>query len=139
MWFEVVRLAGPIGPVVALLAWALSRKPIRPDPFPAAARVWKALFVGCWVIGMTSIVALTALVYGHHSEEPDPGTGRTNSYNLHGTVIYLNSDEDGALHLFETVGFSSVLLGITSVFIMQRQQLRVDERKYTRQEPDGKS
>src|SRR5258705_2617443 len=125
--------------MVALLAWVLTRKRTKPESFPAAARLWKGLFVGCWGVGLTCILALTVLVYGRHPLAPDPATGHTYSYNLHGTNIYLAREEQDALRLFEKLTFSNVLLGFVCGFIMQRQQIRVDDRKYIRPKPDRKS
>ena len=97
------------------------------------------MFVGCWVVGMTSIVALTVLVYGNHPHQSEPEVGRVYSYNLHGTGIYLTREELGALHVFETSGASCVLLAFGCGFIMQRQQSRENDRKDVGPKPGGES
>lgn len=82
------------------------------------------LFVACWVVVMTGILALTVLVYGDHPTKPDIETHRVYSYNLHGTRIYLTEEEKSALTFFEWMAGLGVLSGFGVMFLMQRQEQR---------------
>jgi len=123
MWPQVLRLIVPIGTAVALVAWLTTRGVIKSE-HPSVAVRWKRLFVACWAVGMTGILALTVLVYGDHPTKPDIETHRIYFYNLHGTRIYLTEEEKSALTFFEGMSGLGVLAGFGVGFLMQRQEQR---------------
>ena len=131
MWPQVLRLIVPVGTAVALVAWLTTRGVIKFE-HPAVALRWKRLFVACWVVGMTGILALTLLVYGNHPTKPDVETHRIYSYNLHGTRIYLTEEEKSALTFFEGMGGFGMLAGLGVGFLMQRQKQRTENQKSVR-------
>src|SRR5438128_10320912 len=108
MWPQVLRLIVPIGTAVALVAWLTTRGVIKSE-HPSVALGWKGLFVACWAVGMTGILALTVLVYGDHPTKPDVETHRIYSYNLYGTRIYLTEEEKCARTFFDGMCVIGVL------------------------------
>jgi len=126
MWKLVFKFALPIGAVVALTAWLLVRKQANRGWSPVAIR----LATGCWVIAMTGLLSLIALIYSDHPRTPDDV--HRFAYNLHGTAIFLTREERSALSLFEGTAFGGVIMIFGAGALMVRRRQASDDRKYIR-------
>lgn len=123
---------------IGVLAWNLRRNPptntLR-GPFPAAKKVWKIAAGALWAMGMISILAFTYLWYDYQDYKPrvqEPTVGRVYRKSLRGVTVYLTEAEEDRLNVAEAVSFACIL-GCFVVFgIMQREQRRVDEKRYER-------
>jgi len=128
-----------IAVLIGLMAWHIRRNPsaypTRRDPFHAARRAWKLLAVAIWGFGMLAMTTYTYLWYDYQQNKPrsaQPSTGSIYPQYMRGVTVYLTRGEKSRLDFSSNVGFGCVV-GLFIVFgVMQRQQQRVDEQRYSR-------
>jgi hypothetical protein len=129
----------PAAILIALMGWHIRRNPPRSlasrDPLPSAGRLWKWAWYSIWGLGMLAISTYAYIWYDYQQNKPrsaEPSIGRVYPEYMRGVTVYLTHSEKARLDFSSAVSFACVVASFIVFGVMQWQQRRVEDQRYSR-------